>query len=30
VRLLRQARLVIDTRDALHDVSGDRAKIYGL
>jgi UDP-N-acetyl-D-glucosamine dehydrogenase len=29
-RLVRQARLVIDTRNALHDVTRDRAKIYGL
>jgi len=30
VRLARQARLVVDTRDALHDIARDRAKIYGL
>jgi UDP-N-acetyl-D-glucosamine dehydrogenase len=29
-RLLREARLVVDTRDALHDVPGDRGKVYGL
>ncbi|MES1185306.1 MAG: nucleotide sugar dehydrogenase [Myxococcales bacterium] len=29
-RLLAQSRLVIDTRDALHDVPGDRRKIHGL
>jgi UDP-N-acetyl-D-glucosamine dehydrogenase len=29
-RLARQARLVVDTRDALHDITHDRAKIYGL
>ena len=29
-RLARQARLVVDTRDALHDITRDRAKIYGL
>jgi UDP-N-acetyl-D-glucosamine dehydrogenase len=29
-RLASQARLIIDTRDALHDVTCDRAKIYGL
>ena len=29
-RLLREAKLVMDTRDALRDVAGDRAKIYGL
>ncbi|HWZ89429.1 MAG TPA: nucleotide sugar dehydrogenase, partial [Polyangiaceae bacterium] len=29
-RLVRQASLIIDTRDALHDVTCDRAKIYGL
>jgi UDP-N-acetyl-D-glucosamine dehydrogenase len=29
-RLVREARLVVDTRDALHDLSCDRAKIYGL
>ena len=29
-RLLRQARLVVDTRDALHTVVGDRSKVYGL
>ena len=29
-RLLREAKLVVDTRDALHGVSGDRSKIHGL
>jgi UDP-N-acetyl-D-glucosamine dehydrogenase len=29
-RLLAEARLVIDTRDALHDVPGDRSKVHGL
>jgi len=29
-RLLRQARLIVDTRDALRDVDGDHSKIYGL
>jgi len=29
-RLLRQARLIVDTRDALRDVVGDRSKVYGL
>lgn len=29
-RLLREARLVVDTRDALHDVPGDHGKVYGL
>jgi UDP-N-acetyl-D-glucosamine dehydrogenase len=29
-RLAREARLVVDTRDALRDVVCDRAKIYGL
>jgi len=29
-RLLRQAKLIVDTRDALHDVVGDRSKVYGL
>ncbi len=29
-RLLAQSRIVIDTRDALHDVAGDRSKIHGL
>jgi UDP-N-acetyl-D-glucosamine dehydrogenase len=29
-RLARQARLIIDTRDALRDVAVDRAKVYGL
>ena len=29
-RLLRQARLIVDTRDALRDVLGDRSKVYGL
>ncbi len=29
-RLLREARLVVDTRDALRDVPGERSKVYGL
>ena len=29
-RLLSQAKLVVDTRDALRGVVGDRTKIYGL
>jgi UDP-N-acetyl-D-glucosamine dehydrogenase len=29
-RLLRQAKLVVDTRDALRNIDGDRTKIYGL
>jgi hypothetical protein len=29
-RLLREATLVVDTRDALRDVVGDRSKVYGL
>jgi UDP-N-acetyl-D-glucosamine dehydrogenase len=29
-RLAREARLVVDTRDALHDIGHDRSKIYGL
>ncbi len=29
-RLLAQAQLVIDTRDALHDVMGDRSNVHGL
>lgn len=29
-RVLREAILVVDTRDALHDVVGDHGKIYGL
>jgi UDP-N-acetyl-D-glucosamine dehydrogenase len=29
-RLTRQARVVVDTRGALHDVAHDRAKIYAL
>jgi UDP-N-acetyl-D-glucosamine dehydrogenase len=29
-RLLSEARLVVDTRDALHDVVGDHGKIHGL
>jgi UDP-N-acetyl-D-glucosamine dehydrogenase len=29
-RLLQQAKLIIDTRDALRDVPGDRSKVYGL
>ncbi|MBK8998124.1 MAG: nucleotide sugar dehydrogenase [Myxococcales bacterium] len=29
-RLLREAKLVVDSRDALHGVPGDRSKVYGL
>jgi UDP-N-acetyl-D-glucosamine dehydrogenase len=29
-RLLAEAQLIVDTRDALHDVPGDRSKVYGL
>ena len=29
-RLLREARIVVDTRDALRDIPGDRSKVYGL
>ncbi|MGC4093540.1 MAG: nucleotide sugar dehydrogenase [Polyangiaceae bacterium] len=29
-RLLREAQLVVDTRDALRGVEGDRSKVYGL
>ncbi len=29
-RLLREAQIVVDTRDALRGVEGDRSKIYGL
>ena len=29
-RLLTQAKLVVDTRDALRNVVGDRSKVYGL
>jgi len=29
-RLLREAQLIVDTRDALRGIEGDRAKIYGL
>jgi UDP-N-acetyl-D-mannosaminuronate dehydrogenase len=29
-RLLREATLVVDTRDALRDTPGDRRKAYGL
>jgi UDP-N-acetyl-D-glucosamine dehydrogenase len=29
-RLLREAKLIVDTRDALRDVPGDRGKVYGL
>ena len=29
-RLLREARLIVDTRDALRDVAGDRSKVHGL
>jgi UDP-N-acetyl-D-glucosamine dehydrogenase len=29
-RLLREATLVVDTRDALHNIVGDRSKVYGL
>jgi UDP-N-acetyl-D-glucosamine dehydrogenase len=29
-RLMREAKLIVDTRDALRDVAGDRGKVYGL
>ena len=29
-RLLAEARLVVDTRDALRGVPGDRSKVHGL
>jgi len=29
-RLMREAKLIVDTRDALHGVEGDRRKVYGL
>jgi UDP-N-acetyl-D-glucosamine dehydrogenase len=29
-RLLREASLVLDTRDSMRNVSGDRSKVYGL
>jgi UDP-N-acetyl-D-glucosamine dehydrogenase len=29
-RMLRESKLVLDTRDALRGIAGDRAKIYGL
>ena len=29
-RLLREARLIVDTRDALHGLPGDRQKVHGL
>jgi UDP-N-acetyl-D-glucosamine dehydrogenase len=29
-RLLKEARLIVDTRDALRGVSGDRSRVYGL
>jgi UDP-N-acetyl-D-glucosamine dehydrogenase len=29
-RLLREAQLIVDTRDALRGVTGDRSKLYGL
>ena len=29
-RLLREANLIVDTRDALHNIVGDRSKVYGL
>ncbi|MBE7481046.1 MAG: nucleotide sugar dehydrogenase [Polyangiaceae bacterium] len=29
-RLLREAKLIVDSRDALHGVAGDRSKVYGL
>jgi UDP-N-acetyl-D-glucosamine dehydrogenase len=29
-RLLREARLIVDTRDALRDIPGDRSKVVGL
>ena len=29
-RLLREAQLIVDTRDAMRGVAGDRSKVYGL
>ena len=29
-RLLREAHLIVDTRDALRGIAGDRSKVYGL
>jgi UDP-N-acetyl-D-glucosamine dehydrogenase len=29
-RVLREANLVVDTRDTLREVAGDRSKVYGL
>jgi UDP-N-acetyl-D-glucosamine dehydrogenase len=29
-RLLREARLVVDTRDSMRNVPGDRSKVHGL
>jgi hypothetical protein len=29
-RLFKESKLVLDTRDALRGVSGDRSKVYGL
>jgi len=29
-RLLREAKLIVDTRDALQGIAGDRTKVYGL
>jgi UDP-N-acetyl-D-mannosaminuronate dehydrogenase len=29
-RLLAEAKLIVDTRDALRGVAGDRSRIYGL
>lgn len=29
-RLLREAKLIVDTRDALHGIEGDRSKVFGL
>jgi UDP-N-acetyl-D-glucosamine dehydrogenase len=29
-RLVREAVLVVDTRDALRGIAGDRGKVYGL
>jgi len=29
-RLLKEAKLIVDTRDALRGLSGDRSKVYGL
>jgi len=30
VRMLQQAKVVVDSRDALHGIVGDRSKVYGL